>query len=194
VPIDTNIERVVARLHALSDKAEIRSAAEAMAPATRAGDFAQAMMDLGATICRPRQPECQRCPFAEECRARQLGSPEAFPAKRAKKTRPLRHGIAYWTERDGAVWLVRRPSRGMLGGMVALPGPEWGDSPVEAAAIARVRHVFTHFALDLAILPAAEPQGEGRWHPVNLLADAGLPTLYRRAAEAVLAQRVDLAA
>lgn len=194
VPIDTNIERIVARLHAISSKAAVRSATEAMVPDRRAGDFAQAMMDLGATICRPREPECGHCPLAVDCRARLLGTAEAFPIKRAKSPRPQRHGIAYWAERDGAVWLVRRPAKGVLGGMAALPGPEWLDSPVEAPAIARVRHVFTHFALNLAIVPAVQQQGEGWWHAIERLDEAGLPTLYRRAAEAVLAQRTSLAA
>ena len=194
-PIDTNVERVVARLNGLTDKGEVRAAAEAMTPAGRAGDFAQAMMDLGATICRPKSPLCGTCPLAGECRAFALGTPEAFPAAKARKARPSRFGLAWWIERDGCVWLVRRPAKGMLGGMAALPGPEWQDSPVDAAAaIAKVRHVFTHFALDLAVLAGTEPQGEGWWQPLDRLAEAGLPTLYRRAAEAVLSQRTALAA
>ena len=82
----------------------------------------------------------------------------------------------------------------MLGGMAALPGPEWSDEPAGGAALARVRHVFTHFALELAIVPAAQPHGDGWWQPLGALAEAGLPTLYRRAADAVLAQRRPLAA
>jgi len=193
-PVDTNVERVVARLHGLEDKTTIRAAAEAMTPAGRAGDFAQAMMDLGATVCRPRAPSCGECPLAAECRALALGKPEAFPPPKARKVRPQRFGIAWWIERDGYIWLVRRPAKGMLGGMAALPGPEWQDSPVDGAAIATVRHVFTHFALDLTVIPAADPQGEGWWQPIERLAQAGLPTLYRRAAEAVLRERPALAA
>ena len=166
-----------------------------MTPAGRAGDFAQAMMDLGATICRPKAPLCGACPLAARLprlRARHAGSISRTP--RRARSGPQRYGIAWWIERDGCVWLVRRPAKGMLGGMAALPGPEWQDSPVDGPAIARVRHVFTHFALDLAIVPATEPQGEGWWQPIDRLAEAGLPTLYRRAAEAVLDQRSALAA
>ena len=194
VPVDTNIERVVARLHALADRTAIPATAQAMLPGRRSGDFAQAMMDLGAAICRPRKPLCGECPLAADCKALALGTPEAFPAPKVKKVRPQRHGIARWTERDGQVWLVRRPARGLLGGMPALPGPDWQDEPISAAAIAHVRHVFTHFALDLAIVAAAEPQGDGWWQPIAQLKQAGMPTLYRRAAEAVLGTRTGLAA
>jgi A/G-specific adenine glycosylase len=193
-PVDTNVERVVARLHALIGNAAIHGAAKAMTPTGRAGDFAQAMMDLGSAICRPKAPLCPSCPLAADCRAFALGTPEAFPPPKVRKTRPQRFGIAWWTERDGCVWLVRRPAKGLLGGMAALPGPDWQNCPVDSAPIARVRHVFTHFALDLAVAPASEPQGEGWWQPLDRLAEAGLPTLYRRAAEAVLAQRTALAA
>ena len=194
VPVDTNVERVVARLRALTGKAAIAAAAAAMTPPGRAGDFAQAMMDLGARICRPKAPSCGACPLAGDCRAFALGTAEAFPAAKPRKLRPQRHGVAWWIERDGHVWLVRRPAKGLLGGMAALPGPEWQDSPTSVPAIARVRHVFTHFALDLAIAPANEPAGEGWWQPLDGLADAGLPTLYRHAAEAVLGERGALAA
>ena len=193
-PVDTNVERVVARVHGLTGQAAIRAAAAAMTPAGQAGDFAQAMMDLGASICRPKAPLCPSCPLSADCRACALGTPEAFPPPKARKVRPQRHGVAWWIERNGCVWLVRRPAKGMLGGMAALPGPEWLDEPVNGPALARVRHLFTHFALDLAIIAASEPAGDGWWQPVDELADAGLPALYRRAAEAVLNTREALAA
>ena len=193
-PVDTNVERVMARLHAKGDRDVIRNAAEAMTPARRAGDFAQALMDLGAQICRPKAPLCRACPLAADCRAFALGTPEAFPPTKERKARPRRFGVAWWIERDGSIWLARRPAKGLLGGMAALPGPDWQDSPVNGAAIANVRHVFTHFSLDLAVVPAAAPQGEGWWQPINRFAEAGLPTLYRRAVEAVLAARPALAA
>ncbi|RJF54276.1 A/G-specific adenine glycosylase, partial [Campylobacter coli] len=96
VVIDTNVERVVARLFALADKAQVRAAAEAFWPAERSGDFAQALMDLGATICRPKSPDCAACPLRHECKAAALGTPEAYPAKAARKAKPHRYGVAWW--------------------------------------------------------------------------------------------------
>jgi A/G-specific adenine glycosylase len=107
----------------------------------------------------------------------------------------VRHGIAHWVERGGCVWLVRRPAKGMLGGMAALPGPEWTDAAGPAVPVlARVSHVFTHFRLELAVAAAAEAGGEGWWQPLDRLDEAGLPTLYRRAAQAVLSSRLKAAA
>jgi len=199
VPVDTNIARVVARYHGIgrplaAAQGEIRDLAKTMAPATRHGDFAQALMDLGATICRPRAPLCSDCPIADGCLARQSGTPESFPAPKAKRRRPHRHGVAWWIERNGAVWLVRRPARGMLGGMAALPGPEWDEARAPSPAIATVTHGFTHFTLALDVVARAEPAGDGWWQPFELLADAGLPTLYHKAVEAVLGRERDLAA
>ena len=194
VPIDTNVERVVARLEATSDKAAIRASAAELVPAGQAGDFAQAMMDLGATICRPRKPDCAACPIARQCKAFALGTPEAFPAKTAKKQRPIRYGTAQWIERGGSVWLVRRPAKGLLGGMPALPGSDWGDAPAPDPSLADVRHVFTHFELRLAVVASNAATGDGWWQPFSTVHDAGLPTLYRRAVDAVLATRNSLAA
>ena len=188
--VDTNIARVVARLHALQSPSarQIRGLMLAMTPADRPGDFVQAMMDLGATICRPKAPACPDCPLRSQCAAFASGRPEAFPEAKAKRARPLRHGTAWWTERDGNVWLVRRPPRGLLGGMAALPGSEWTDKPPPGAAPrGTVRHVFTHFSLDLAVELCTEPVGDGWWHRIDTLAEAGLPTLYRRASELALA-------
>jgi len=199
IVVDTNVARVVARLHALDEplhnaKARIRNLVDALTPATCAGDFAQAMMDLGATICRPRQPLCGRCPLAADCAAFASGEPERFPSPRAKRARPIRHGTAWWIERGGRVWLVRRPDSGVLGGMAALPGTEFGDAPAATPGIATVRHVFTHFELELIVGEASQPVGEGWWQPIATLDNAGLPTLYRRAVDAVLSQRAKLAA
>ena len=189
--VDTNVRRVAARLHALSEpsSADIVDIVTAMTPADRPGDFAQAMMDLGATVCRPRTPNCAACPLAGDCAARALGSPEAFPRRKPKAVRPLRHGTAWWIERDGAVWLVRRPAKGLLGGMAALPGNEWTDQPQGAAGptLGIVRHVFTHFSLDLRIERRPCTIGDGWWQPVDGLDNAGLPTLYRRAARIAVA-------
>jgi len=190
--VDTNVERVVARLHGfkLASRAAIERLALALMPAGRPGDFVQALMDLGATICRPRNPRCSECPLASDCAAAASGEPEAFPKRAKRAVRPHRHGVAYWIERGGSVWLVRRPARGLLGGMAALPGSDWSDAaPDRLNAIGTVRHVLTHFSLDLAIVPRSKPHGEGWWQPLASLADAGLPTLYRRAAELVLAAR-----
>ncbi len=192
VVVDTNVARVVARLHGLMKpaKREIRELVEAMTPAGKAGDFAQAMMDLGATVCRPRGPDCPACPLSADCLARASGCPEDFPAPRVRRVRPLRHGIAQWVERGGAVWLVRRPPKGMLGGMAGLPGGDWTAEPQPLASppLARVRHVFSHFELDLQVVGAQQAIGDGWWQPLDGLGEAGLPTLYRRAAELVLAR------
>ena len=199
VVVDTNVARVVARLHAVdqplaSAKAVIRHLTDALTPGEEAGDFAQAMMDLGATICRPRQPLCGECPLAGDCAAFVSGEPERFPAPKPKRLRPQRYGTAWWIERAGCIWLVRRPGSGLLGGMAALPGTGFTDSPARAPAIATVRHIFTHFELELGISEAPDPVGDGWWQALDSIGDAGLPTLYRRAIEAVLSQRTRLAA
>lgn len=197
--IDTNIARVVARYHGIEttldeSRNEIRELAEAMLPVDRPGDFTQAMMDLGASICRPKNPDCPACPLADACRAFASGAPESFPAPKARRPRPHRHAIAWWIERNGAVWLVRRPPKGMLGGMAALPGSDWSDESPDITALATVNHGFTHFTLDLHVVARAEPVGDGWWQPLDRLAEAGLPTLYRNAVEAMLARKEALAA
>ena len=144
--------------------------------------------------CRPRQPGCGECPLKVECTAYASGEPEAFPEPRKRAARPHRHGVAYWIEHDHCIWLVRRPAKGLLGGMIALPGNEWTDERPHADALGTVRHVFTHFSLDLHLVAGREPVGEGWWHPVSELGSAGLPTLYRKAAELALRHDDRLAA
>jgi A/G-specific adenine glycosylase len=186
--VDTNVERVVARLNGLEHpaRAEIERLTLAIMPADRPGDFVQATMDLGATVCRPKAPRCDDCPIRTLCRAYASGDAEAFPAPRERRRRPHRHGVAYWIERGGNVWLVRRPAKGLLGAMAALPGGEWSEAAIVAPEeIGVVRHVFTHFSLDLHIVPRGEPAGDGWWQALDALDQAGLPTLYRRAAELV---------
>ncbi|BBD99694.1 A/G-specific adenine glycosylase [Sphingobium amiense] len=205
VVVDANVERVVARLFAIATplpaaRAEIRAAAERITPDTRAGDFAQAMMDLGATVCTPRKPACGVCPLREDCAAFATADPAAFPVKAPNKAKPHRSGHGWWMERDGHVWLVRRPDRGMLGGMRALPSSDWSDAPDPAPPMAGdwrtvgepVLHIFTHFSLALRVHHAhveAAPAGEGEWWPVDRIGEAGLPTLFARAAEAVRKDR-----
>jgi A/G-specific adenine glycosylase len=199
VVIDTNVTRVVARHHGIDrtvDQAgdEIRRLADAMTPASRPGDFAQAMMDLGATICRPKNPECSACPLAADCKAFASGTPEAFPAPKSRRERPHRHGLAWWIERNSAIWLVRRPAKGMLGGMAALPGLEWGEAPPAVPTFAIIPHGFTHFTLDLHIALGDQPVGDGWWQPLSSIGEAGLPTLYAKAVEAMIARKDALAA
>jgi A/G-specific adenine glycosylase len=203
VVVDANIERVVARLFAIGTplpaaRKDIRARADAITPDTRPGDFAQAMMDLGAMICIPRDPRCLLCPLADGCRARASGEPARFPVKAAKRAKPQRTGTAWWIARDGAVWLLRRPPAGMLGGMRALPDDGWsvrndgsGEPPSPGAwrKLGAVRHGFTHFDLELTVIAsedAAEPD-EGEWWALDRLDEAGLPTLFAKAARLALA-------
>ncbi len=206
VVVDANVERVVARLFAIEEplpgaRSAIRECADRITPQARAGDFAQAMMDLGATICTARDARCLLCPLQAICKGRAMGDPVRLPVKAAKKPRPLRRGTAFWIERGGAVWLVTRADKGMLGGMRALPDDGWsvradghGDAPVAGAwrAGGVVRHGFTHFDLELAVAihaGNARPAGGGEWWPVDRLEEAGLPTLFARAATLALANR-----
>jgi len=196
IAVDTNVARVAGRYNGIENaldrsRAEIRKLAEAMMPADRPGDFVQAMMDLGATICRPRNPKCEQCPLKIGCAAFSSGEPERFFARPRRAPRPHRYGIAYWIERDGNVWLVRRPPSGLLGGMAALPGCEWSDAPPSCEKLGPVRHVFTHFSLDLFLVARQQPVGDGWWHSLERLEEAGLPTLYRRAAELALASKLE---
>jgi A/G-specific adenine glycosylase len=197
VVIDSNVERVAARLagYRNPDKPQLRTFVEQITPSERAGDFAQAMMDLGASTCRPRNPLCGQCPLSDGCAAFASGTPEQFPQPKAKKAKPVRRGIAHWVERDGAIWLVRRPPNGLLGSMPALPGGGWTVERQDAKRpIASVRHVFTHFALDLDVVQSAETPAGGWWQALDSIGDAGLPTLYLRAIQAVLSTRDRLAA
>ena len=200
VVVDANVERVVARLFAIAQplpaaRPAIRAAADAITPDARAGDFAQATMDLGSGICTPRAPKCLLCPLQRDCAGFASGTPEAFPGAKARKEKPQRFGTVFWLERDGRVWLVRRPDKGLLGGMRALPTGPWAEAPpgLEGAPMASgwrqtavtVDHVFTHFRLQLALakaVQAAQPAGQGEWWPIAELDEAGLPTVFAKAA------------
>jgi A/G-specific adenine glycosylase len=155
------------------------------------------MMDLGATICTTRAPRCLLCPLQPQCRAQAAMQAEDYPVKAPRRARPERRGRAFWITRDGAVWLVRREARGMLGGMRALPDDGWsagrdgsGSAPLAGPwrVVGEVTHMFTHFTLRLELAlysgsdwaSLAAPDGE--WWPLDRLDAAGLPTLYARAA------------
>ncbi len=204
VVVDANVERVVARLFAIDTplpaaRKAIRAAADTITPDRRAGDFAQAMMDLGAQICTSRAPRCLICPLAEACAGRKAGEPERLPVKPAKKAVPERRGTAFWITRGSEVWLVTRPGTGMLGGMRALPDDGWsaradgsGEPPLagEWRELGAVRHGFTHASLTLRVIALAAddvPPGEGQWWPVEKIAEAGLATLFLKAAQLALA-------
>ncbi len=203
VVVDANVERVVARLFAITEplpaaRRAIRQAADTITPHRHAGDFAQAMMDLGATICTPRDPKCLLCPLTATCKARAGGDPARLPVKAPKKAKPVRQGRAYWIERGGSVWLVRRAGKGMLGGMRALPDDGWhaGANGTEEAPVpgrwesaGAVRHTFTHFALELSVYAGwqtSQPAGEGEWWPIDRIDEAGLPTLFAKAVSLVV--------
>lgn len=207
VVVDANVERVVSRLFAIEEplpgsRPGIRAKADTITPQRRAGDFAQAMMDLGATVCTSRSPRCLLCPISGPCEARRMGDPARLPVKAAKKAKAVRQGRAFWIERDEAeVWLVRRPGSGMLGGMRALPDDGWsaredgsGERPLAGPwqDAGMVSHVFTHFALELSLaVYAGDPGGrlaDGEWWPVQRLGDAGLPSLFAKAARLALAR------
>ncbi len=205
VPVDGNVERVMARLYAITRpipaaKPALAAAAAAFgnhpAAQARASDFAQALFDLGATICTPRAPACVLCPLASGCAGRAAGAPEALPARTPKAARPHRHGALFWlTNPQGEVLLRRRPPTGLLGGMTELPGTAWTAVPLspEAARVAApmpaawrhagaLRHVFTHFELHLEVYAAAVPtiQAAGFLHPIDALHEEALPSLMRK--------------
>ena len=207
--VDGNVERVTARLFAVIDplpraKPQLASLAGKLTPTKRPGDFAQAMMDLGATICTPRSPRCQDCPIAGFCVGRSLGIATDLPAKSAKPAKPTRRGIAYVAQRrDGALLLETRPPKGLLGGMPCFPTTNWTeDAPDPAPPIpadwrlidGEVRHTFTHFHLRLQIAvahtpPAANPErGDFRAAPDR----AALPTLMRKCWEHVKPHLIDI--
>ena len=206
VVVDANVERVVARLFAIEEplpgaRKAICVATDAITPESRAGDFAQAMMDLGATICTARDAKCLLCPLANLCQGRATGDPLRLPVKAAKKARPRRTGTAFWIEREGAVFLMTRAGRGMLGGMRALPDDGWsargdghGDPPLagrwQAGGV--VRHSFSHFDLELGVAMYAGDMAVdlsgGEWWPLDRLEEAGLPTLFAKVAQLVLAR------
>ena len=170
--VDGNVERVMARMHAVREplptsKPQLTALAAKLTPQKRPGEYAQAVMDLGATICTPRNPACGICPWIEACAGRKQGIAADLPAKLPKKAKPTRHGIAYVARREDGAWLLEtRPEKGLLGGMLGWPGTEWSEEtpapkpPLNAnwQDIGEVRHTFTHFHLILAIRAANLPK------------------------------------
>lgn len=209
--VDGNVERVTARLFAEGTplpgaKVVLREFAAVLTPEQRSGDHAQAMMDLGAVICTPRNPRCALCPWCELCQGRRQGIAEALPRRAERAARPLRHGYVFWLVRNGTdVLLQRRPEKGLLGGLMELPSTSWqtetislsaakAAAPVDAnwrALPGIVRHGFTHFELELTVLagavgetakrPRGVEEGQGpRWCRLDRLSDYALPTLMRK--------------
>jgi A/G-specific adenine glycosylase len=202
--VDGNVERVIARTHAISTPrpkaaAKIRSIVAALTPEDRPGDFAQAMMDLGATLCTPRRPACALCPWMAPCEARAAGTQLLFPVKAPKAERPLRRGAAFWITRpDGYVLVRKRPDKGLLGGMTEIPSTDWTED-FDLSAAERLaplparwrrlpgeaRHGFTHFELLVTVLAAdallttRAPEGF-RWVRLEELDREALPTVMRK--------------
>ena len=199
--VDGNVERVMARLFDChtplpAAKPELTALAETLTPSERPGDYAQAVMDLGATICTPRNPACGICPWRAPCLARDRGTAAQLPKKTPKKPKPVRLGTAYIARRiDGALLLERRPDKGLLGGMLGWPGSEWqeGSVPNHAPPIraewktlpAEARHTFTHFHLRLSVRTALVPMdrapGTGEFFAPDRFRPSDLPTVMRKA-------------
>lgn len=209
-PVDGNVERVVARLFAVRSalpgaKTELKRAAATLTPDERPGDFAQAMMDLGATICTPKRPSCLMCPLQSDCAARALGIEAALPARSEKAERPIRRGVAFVAVReDSHILLRRRPTAGLLGGMLEVPSTDWIEDWVSAEEALRsapvrgnwgpvlgsVGHTFTHFKLELMVYRTVVPNdcalnlwaepGRCRWVHRRALHAAALPSLMHK--------------
>jgi A/G-specific adenine glycosylase len=201
LPVDGNVERVLVRLVALETplpaaRGVLRRLAAALAPDRRAGDLAQALMDLGATVCRPGAPACGRCPWQADCAAHAAGIAAELPRRAARPVRPLRRGLAFLLRRaDGAILFRRRPPEGLLGGLHELPSSPWLEGPLDLPAAlahapasaawqhraAPVRHVFTHFELELRLAEAATATPPaGLWLAPAELHRLALPSVMRK--------------
>ena len=198
VVVDGNVERVMARFHDVhtplpSAKPELTTLAAQHTPKVRAGDYAQAIMDLGATICTPRNPACGICPAQSACSARINGTAAELPKKTPKKPKPTRHGIAYMARDASGAWLLEtRPDKGLLGGMLGWPCSDWGDDPQPdppldanwTQATGEALHTFTHFHLRLKVMTATVPNGtnphRGVFMPQRDFDPQSLPTVMRK--------------
>ena len=201
--LDGNVERVMARLYDIhtplpAAKPELMTRAEALTPTTRPGDYAQAVMDLGATICTPKSPACGICPWRDPCLARRNGTAAELPKKTPKKPKPIRHGTVYLGQRADGAWLLEtRPDKGLLGGMLGWPGTDWieadgprpADTPPASAdwqpLAGEVRHTFTHFHLMLTVMHAPLPEdtvpARGHFVVRDDFRPSDLPTVMRKA-------------
>jgi len=204
--VDGNVERVIARLRAVETplpaaKSVLYGLAAELTPERRPGDYAQALMDLGAGVCTPRRPGCLACPWQGACEGHAKGVAESLPRRAPKRPRPLRHGVAFWLMReDGAVLLRRRPETGLLGGMIELPSTPWRAEPWKLAETSvhapealpwralpePVRHGFTHFEIELlvAVAESADSARAGKkgdiWCPPARFSEHALPTLTKK--------------
>ena len=197
--VDGNVERVIARIFAESEplpkaKSRLRHLAAPLADPQRPGDYGQAIMDLGATVCTPRSPACTDCPWSFACRAFKDGDPEAYPRK-VKKKRPVKYGVAFALISDDHILMRKRPEKGLLGGMLELPGSDWDlerpGMPLAFAPAVKnwqkcagdVVHVFTHFELRLDVYRAEHPRDDisGVWAPLHKLEKFAVPTLFKKA-------------
>ncbi|WP_421792437.1 A/G-specific adenine glycosylase [Hyphobacterium sp.] len=201
--VDGNVERVITRLRTIprpviKAKSEIKAIAAEIASPDRPGDYAQAIMDLGATVCTPRSPDCGACPWNFACKARAEGKPEKYPVKPPKKVKPHKHAIGFAVFRGSKIWLRKRPEKGLLGGMLELPSTDWRvenwaeaeaavDAPFRADWQKRgtVSHVFTHFTLDMEIWRAEAAEDwqpdAGDWYEAADMDQLALPSLMKKA-------------
>ncbi|MDA9769842.1 A/G-specific adenine glycosylase [Emcibacteraceae bacterium] len=201
--VDGNVERVISRVFNIEtplpdSRPEIREFAEIFTPSHRPGDYAQALMDLGATVCTPKSAKCGNCPWQEDCLAHELGTEADLPVRKNKKAKPTRRGYAFWAEYDGKVWLRKRPEKGLLGGMMEVPSNEWAPSnswdniPTPRIPIIAnwdllpgvVRHTFTHFHLELKVVRLNLEEminlQEGEWCEIEKSNEYALPTVMKK--------------
>ena len=203
--VDGNVERVISRIFRSEavlpkGKPDLRKLAATLASPNRPGDYGQALMDLGATICSPKSPKCDICPWANYCKAHADGVETDYPKKAKKKKLPVRYGLVYVLRSGDDVLLRQRPDKGLLGGMMEFAGTQWGDKLPPALTDApsprnwekcetQVRHVFTHFELYLDVYKAETPDKdiEGSWAPLDKMSDYALPTVMTKALKIALA-------
>ena len=196
--VDGNVERVVSRIFKIEallpkGRPEYRRLAGTLAPQKRSGDYGQALMDLGATVCKPRSPSCELCPWQSFCAAFKDETQTDYPKKAKKAKLPIRYGAIFVLVSGGKVLLRQRPDKGLLGGMMGFPGTEWGEKPVNPMASAplkrnwekcddRVKHIFTHFELKLDVYraEASAPSVNGVWADLNGIAEYALPTVMKK--------------